>query len=517
MLNEKPVPKINQADQTVVNQELNKIKQEQWSDSAVLSGAKIDYSLFKARGHYITTTKLKRYFRGMSWLGVALFNTKTVEERKRAYLCAEILSANPKIKKAFNDLYEITAFYAGTSDDPNFYQLAEIWAKETGKPLNLNNYNDRQLQEALKQLFAQYQAKLETLYADSAKNQNKALRLMGQRYVADSHLFGILLKKAGVKYLPGGLDLFAAMEHQTARRLVMNENNSGPVSKGQTEAYHDAAPIFTKIGEDENEPLFNKWIRLLKVYANSNEQGLPSVLKTEHWQKKKLNAALASWTELKHDTILYCKPIGAECGGGDEPPKVFGYIEPELSFYKTTRATLTAMDQKLKKLGAYGVHGLDQALELLDFFILVSEKELHNLPLSTQENEQLRIIGGLLEANTILALDAKVRWWEITSESAKNMAAVADVLQYWGRYQTEGVGYADDLYIIIPVQGQLYLMRGAIFSHYEFLSEKRLSDSEWYEQLKENNFEKRAKWWREYLEQKKEEIPVPADPYDSGC
>ncbi len=217
---------------------------------------------------------------------------------------------------------------------------------------------------------------------------------------------------------------------------------------------------------------------------------------------------------------MYSIQTGAECGGGDEPPVVYGYIEPELGFYQALRQTLVFMDEELKKRGAAGLHGLERMLELVDFFILVSEKELKNIPLSTQENEQLRIIGGLLESCTVEVLDAGkyVRWWEIISESAKNIAVIADVLSYWGEYLLEGVGYADAIYIILPVHGQLYMMRGATFSYYEFLHPSRLSDTEWYKMLERFYIEeKRPKWYRQYIDTEKKEIPVPADPYDSGC
>ena len=39
----------------------------------------------------------------------------------------------------------------------------------------------------------------------------------------------------------------------------------------------------------------------------------PYFMLTPQWEKKNLNAALASWAELKHDAILYAKqPMGAE-------------------------------------------------------------------------------------------------------------------------------------------------------------------------------------------------------------
>lgn len=510
-------PQMTPEDQQVITAELAKIKAEKQDTSAVFPGEKFDYSLFKIRGHYTNSKALGRYFKAMSWIGIMTFDTKTLTHRKIINLCADI-TTDSTVTEIYNNVYEITSFYAGKSDDPNFYDLARCWKTEMKTPISYADYNDQQMQQVLQKLFSNFPGRIQTFYADSQKNHQNVIGFMGQRYVADSHLFGLLFCKLGNRYLPGGLDLFTALGNQTAYSILKEETDTFKNYPAYNQTLPEAQKIFTGTGLSSSQSLFDQWLRLLQTYANHDEKNAPSVLTTPHWRKKKLTSALASWAQLKHDTILYGKQTGAECGGGDEPPKVYGYIEPELTFYKTLRQTLVSMDQNLKKItdGA-GLHNVEQLLELIDFFILVSDKELKHLPLSEQENEQIRIIGGLLEANTINALDAQMRWWEITSESAKNMAVAADIFSFWSQYQTEAVGYADQLYIIIPVNGQLYLMRGAILTYYEFLSEKRMTDSQWYELLKTIQIEKRSKWWQPYLDGKKSEIPVPADPYDSGC
>ena len=54
----------------------------------------------------------------------------------------------------------------------------------------------------------------------------------------------------------------------------------------------------------------------------------------EAWKTKDLVSALGSYTELKHDTVLYGKQSMAEMGGGspDEIPK--SYVEPNLELYE---------------------------------------------------------------------------------------------------------------------------------------------------------------------------------------
>ena len=53
-----------------------------------------------------------------------------------------------------------------------------------------------------------------------------------------------------------------------------------------------------------NTSVYNKWFDCLKELADKEKGDLP-LLKTIAWQKKNLHTALASWTELKHDAVLY--------------------------------------------------------------------------------------------------------------------------------------------------------------------------------------------------------------------
>ena len=54
--------------------------------------------------------------------------------------------------------------------------------------------------------------------------------------------------------------------------------------------------------------------------AKSANSGYPSFMTNSAWTRKDLNTILGSWTELKHDTLLYAKQVMAEMGGG--PPDI---------------------------------------------------------------------------------------------------------------------------------------------------------------------------------------------------
>jgi hypothetical protein len=89
-----------------------------------------------------------------------------------------------------------------------------------------------------------------------------------------------------------------------------------------------------------NENLYNVWLSALRALSpgefvgDPTESGMPEVTGTEPWGRRILNTQLASWAELRHDTILYAKQSytsGAECefpdGYVDPYPELYGALE----------------------------------------------------------------------------------------------------------------------------------------------------------------------------------------------
>ena len=73
-------------------------------------------------------------------------------------------------------------------------------------------------------------------------------------------------------------------------------------------------------------------------------EGYPTFMTNQAWADKNLSTFLGSWTELRHDTILYVKQVYAEMGGGGPPASVDdrGYVEPNPYLYAKL-AALTKM------------------------------------------------------------------------------------------------------------------------------------------------------------------------------
>ena len=105
---------------------------------------------------------------------------------------------------------------------------------------------------------------------------------------------------------------------------------------------------------DWNRNLYWAWLHCLKALltGGGSTDGLPAFMKTVAWQDKQLNTVLASWSQLRHDTILYAKQSNPMKLDDMEPQTkmVEGYVEPVPEFYarllalaRMSREGLTAM------------------------------------------------------------------------------------------------------------------------------------------------------------------------------
>src|SRR5262249_13648718 len=76
--------------------------------------------------------------------------------------------------------------------------------------------------------------------------------------------------------------------------------------------------------------LYTNWLALLRELSQPAAEGAPEVAKTRPWALRTANTQLASWTQLRHDTILYVKQSytgGALC----EYPA--GFVDPVPHFW----------------------------------------------------------------------------------------------------------------------------------------------------------------------------------------
>jgi hypothetical protein len=231
----------------------------------------------------------------------------------------------------------------------------------------------------------------------------------------------------------------------------------------------------------------------LKALVEPAGKGTQAFMQTEAWTDKQLNASLASWSELRHDTILYAKQsytMGAT-GMPQEPKPVVGYVEPVPEFYARllalTRMTKTGLG-KMNVLDEKATKRLESVESLLQKLLDIAVKELEDKPLTEAEYEFIRNFGENLEG----AITG-------VSEAGEKTTMVADVHTDTNSKQCleEGVGCVQMLVAAYRLpDGRILIGAGPVLSYYEFKQPmgERLTDEKWRQMLESGKAPARPKW-----------------------
>ena len=448
---------------------------------------KFEYGLFRPRGHYTRNDSLKSYFRAMMWLQTVPFQTDHKSDMQKAIMLADVVGGNDQLMKLYTALNEPLTYLMGQPDDVS---IAQVWKlKQTETDFD-------RLCKKIDQL-AEHQTRLRPKHAVTSRNK---VRLMPQRYQPDAEVMQEMVdykSQPTLRATPKGLDFMAAMGNSLAEQILLEELKEG-------EQWKEYVPTLTQMKQrmqdvDWEENLAVKWMQTLHQ-STVQEKVQPYFMVTPEWGRKQLNTVLASWAELKHDAILYAKqPMGAECGAGGPPaPVVKGYVEPNVAFWQRAVDLIAATG---KVFATYGLQTerlsaiTTNLMEKATFLLNVSKKELAGQQLSDEENDQIEYIGAAYENMSLeLIRDPnQYLWmWSDVQGPERNVALIADVYTANAANNPEksilyeAVGMADEIYVVVEIQGRLYLMRGGVLSYRELLrpyGEQRMNDEEWQKKL----------------------------------
>lgn len=515
--------KVPQEAMDIALEELNKINEHIGYQKSSLFPYDLDYSQFTPRGHYTRTEDFERYFKAMMWYGQAPFplyytenEERNLEQTVQALLITYSLYNDEESFNLWQDIYEPTNFFVGNSDDLGPYEYVELLTSVYGQKPDLNKLMENKKIDQLYSLAKKLpEPKIKPKYTTVTTPAGKQFRFMGQRYVLDAEIIQELVEPI-TRPVPSGLDVMGVLGSERAEKIQMQK---------EINQYWDDYPKefkrlkdkFSKMEDNKwQSNMYQGWLWTLKGLLKPYGEGYPSFMTNEAWVDKNLTTALASWSQLKHDTILYGKQSAAEMGGGYAEP--LGYVEPNIEVYEKllwltrySKENLKARDMLLDNVA----DKIEEFEELLEFLINCSVKELNNEVLTEDEYNTIVYYGGRLEALSSSFAGDIYHWFEITSDTDRNMAVIADFHTIApnkyssGGYLEAAVGTANEIYVVVPIGGKLYLTRGAVFSFYEFISNERLTDERWQQMLKEGNSPDMPEWTNSYIRGGKGEIPNP--------
>jgi len=504
-----------------------------------------DYSQYVPRGHYTRNETFERYFRTMMWYGRIDFKLRPGDRDPalthgrlmtlQALLMTDIFLRQKELFTLWQSIYEPTTYFVGRTDDLSIEDYIRLVRKIYPAGGTVDKYADRDL---LDRFIDQAAALADPRILSGAAfvedgefaATTQGFRFMGQRFIPDSYIFQelvfgvrdlgpegnkMILRYTGsgqpftmenipnvgpARAFPRGLDVMAVLGSERALEILKHE--------GDTEyTYYDEQlgrlrREFSGRGPDEwTQNLYWRWLDALRpLLSETGDGNWPRFMLSPAWQDRTLQTALGSWSELRHDTILYAKQSTTMLAKAAPPrPKTtYGYVEPYVEVYRRIREMMAHLRRRLGDLGLDIPEvslKIEQFEDLLAALETISRKELDAEEITDQEYAFIRSIGGRLASMKQFPREIMEK---ITSGTDDKIDLVADVHTdpNTGQVLEEAVGSPDNIYVIVDDARGRRICRGGVFSYYEFKHpmDDRLTDEAWQQMGQENRRPDPPRW-----------------------
>jgi hypothetical protein len=499
------------------------------------AGDAVDWTQFLPRSHYSLNSRSRAYFRAAMWLGQ--LGWKRDDPRSLPALVAWVgamsgpggagfakAKANfrrgdpavpPTPARAWWALMQVTSAFVGFYDDPSMREAMEL-ATQGGQFPGPGAPADQDLLAGLGPRMALAVAAPAGFF-EFRKGGYKGkgvITVLPQRFTVPWLLASELTSEAARARgestdLPtrfSGLYLAWALGSSYAGTLSWRQIDGvleapgaageGAASPPPAPAPHSpaaeamagkAAGLNASLGRlpssDWGTSVGGAWFNALRSLTRTYGGGYPLYMQSGAFSAKQLETLMGSWTELKHDTLLYEKPnVGSEYGGvEDEGPKRLpkGFVEPNMEFWD---GMLTALDVTRE---AFRRNGLFQG-ELEEFGRLarfradverlrgIAARELAGTPVSPDDYEFVR---------TFRLQDLAERPGTAGGEASLSGLAVdvQTVLDGDAGVVHEGLGPPSLMLVLVGNDGERRVAVGMAYNHYEFFVSPvaRIADGPW--------------------------------------
>ncbi len=453
-------------------------------------GAPLDYRLFTPRGHYAYAQDLSTYFEAMNWLALVQAPLEAKKDvatpaqaragAQRAVLLAALLgkkSGGQTLLQRWHQLADPITTLIGQPVGSSMPDLARLVQQVYGKAPSAAALGSASKLSA-------FQRRVHMLASPAYLNtagfsRVRALSLFPARKTPDGSLAAALTwpnvgTKSNPRGLPSGLDVMAALGSPRAAQIA---EKSGPSARYAT-ALKKATPAFAKAVKAPT--IYAQWLAALKPLAQPMPKAAPPAMHTAAWADKELQTALASWSELRHDTILYAAQNGGYGAGGPCAAPIYrtGYVEPIPAAWKDLLALTDRLLAVSRSAGLLShLPGSDRGAltaaarvyrDGLQSFAAISTEELQGKgPTAAQKrllHDPSPVLGRPMGVFFTRTPDP------LTGPEAQQAAEIADVATspVDGSVLEVGEGRVHDIWVLVPIDGWQWLARGQVYSYYEF-------------------------------------------------
>jgi hypothetical protein len=300
--------------------------------------------------------------------------------------------------------------------------------------------------------------------------------------------------------LTSGLDLATALGNGFAEKLLESDYQKyPPLRKVIGNLKQNFKDNYSKLDLKGN--LYNQWINAIAVQWADSGNGLKGTNDPEIWQAKRLQTGLATWTTLRHATVLVNERTAAECGeGGFEEilmraPR--GYVEPDPQTFGAIAVLFESAVQFVSKtiVGKADIEDtyssaqrslydgitsrLKEAAQEARAFQSMAEKEIKGEYLSNEDNEKILYVARTGEHLFLVFNSLSNKDYALSNPDP--MAKIADVAGdgIHSPFLMSAVGNAIEWNYIVPFYGRKQIVKGSVYSYYEFKSNQLINDEEW--------------------------------------
>lgn len=412
-----------------INELLTLIAEENLASYNIFASTcrEIDFSQFKPRGHYagdIEHPELEKYFRAMMWLGrIELY----LFPPSNPSIDCEILSKKD-VQRQVIDAVLISELFELAQSQSIYVDIESILEFFVGKPDNVTLDNIKFLKNAIGIQFAS--ELLDTLvlnsFQDTLKNQvwadqlilsqillgngsmspesvkpASAFMLFGQRFVIDSYVTGNVIydkifynNKKICRLFPSPLDPMFALGNNATAQLLVNELEQYKYSSNLAALRY----LINSYGSDFwDSTIYNMWLNNIRTLNPPNDRtNLPKYMQTAAFWQKQLNTQLASWTQLRHDNLLYAKQSYTPQSICSYP---YAYVEPIPEFYEGLKKLANVALIKFPQLNFNNVYLKGNIIayfntlrNVTDSLGIIVNKQLNNIQLNDQDINFLKRI-----------------------------------------------------------------------------------------------------------------------------
>ncbi|MEN8192486.1 MAG: DUF3160 domain-containing protein [Bacteroidota bacterium] len=379
----------------------------------------IDFSQFKPRGHYEDEYRpeLAKYFKTMMWFGRielyliaphSLVKVPIEDEQRQiiiSYLFSELIELSGS-REILDEIEFIIRTFVGEQDNVTFPNLEETFvdAGITDVGQLLDTLEVKAFQNTLKTKSFAGQKILSQILMHDPMSPDKiepasAFMPFGQRFVIDSYVTGsVVYDKIKVndtfirRMLPSTLDILFALGNDAAAQLLQDELKQYHYSPNLSALRY---LIDSYDFDFWNNSIYNLWLNSIRTLNPPTDRSdLPAFMQTAAWWQQKMNSQLSSWTELRHDNLLYAKQSYT---GGVVCSYPHSFVEPVPQFFSFISLMADNTLEKLNSIPSYEEwvrEGFNEYFNhlasVVDTLEIIAQKELDKVQFNEEEKLFLR-------------------------------------------------------------------------------------------------------------------------------